>query len=75
MRSLIYEQSFPLSCGNLSPCCIYFEQTSSANTEAVLLWLLPDGCFLSLMRIVPRHLALLPMLLRLQLAADDREEI
>lgn len=42
-------------------------------TEAVLLW--PDGCFLSLMRIAPRHLSVLPWLLRLQLAADDRAEI
>lgn len=38
---------FPSSCENLSPCCIYFERTSSANTEAVLLWLMSDGCFLS----------------------------
>lgn len=71
--SLIYKQSFPSSCENVSPCCIYFEQRSSANTEPPLLW--PDGYFLSLMRIARRHLPLLPWLLRLQLAADDREEI
>ncbi len=74
-RSLICGKSLPSSCENLSPCCIYFEQTSSVNTEAILPWLLPDGCFLSLMRITPSHLSLVPWLLRLQLAAVGREEI
>lgn len=74
-RSLIHGKFLPTSCENLSPCSIYFEQTSSSNTEAALLWLLPDGCFLSLMGITPSHLALLPWLLRLQLATDGGEEI
>lgn len=66
--SLICRKSVP-HFENLSPCCIYFVWTSSANTVAVLLWL--DGCFLSL-KITPRHLSALPLTRR---AADDREEI